>query len=95
MIVIVGIFVAITTALWTVAIERDRLRDRREAWKSFALALEVELECYEDFAEYVPGEGCGARAKRRDRITHELENATEARWAAFDNLITLGERDDS
>jgi hypothetical protein len=70
---------------------RDAVRD---AWKALALALEVELECYEDYADDVPNEGCGTRSKRLAKLARELENAADARWKAFDNLITLGERDD-
>jgi hypothetical protein len=93
MIVIAGILVFLLT-LWLIY-RPDPLQIRCEAWKSLALALEVELECYEDWQQDVPGEGCGTRAKRLDRITRELGHATDARWAAINTLITLGERDDS
>jgi hypothetical protein len=92
---LLSLIVASLLALWVSANAHDRLCRSYEAWKSLALALEVELECYEDYAEDVPGEGCGARSKRLTKISQQLSNATDARWDAIDSLITLGERDDS
>jgi hypothetical protein len=91
MTVIFGILIVVL--YWIATLATTSVDACREAWKSYALALEVELECYEDYVE-VPGEGCGTRARRLNQIARHLENAISARWTAFDTLVTLGEREE-
>jgi hypothetical protein len=86
---IVGIYLAATGRA-----EFHRLSRVKEVWKSYALALEVSNECAWDYNVEIDGEGCGTRAKRRDKVALHWFNADIAADEALDELRRLGEYKD-
>jgi hypothetical protein len=69
-------------------------KNRLDAWKSYALALEVENDCIEDYFLEPDSEGCGTRAKRRNALAQQRMNAINAKYVALRQLTSLGEYDD-
>ena len=90
LLVLSGLVVAMdAAACW---IKRREL-EKVEAWKSYALALEVELECLVEYHEAVEHEGCGTRAKRKATIAKQRANAMDASFDALKTLRGLNEYD--
>lgn len=71
----------------------QRLGRTKELWKTYALALEVQLESVKDFNCEVPNEGCMTRSRRREKINHQAYNAYEIAEDARIDLIIAGEYD--
>jgi hypothetical protein len=63
-----------------------RLERRRRKWADLAIAYSVCYECALDYYKDVPGEGCGTRSKRRDRIERQWVNGREALEVAMAEL---------
>jgi len=70
------------------------IHQTQELWKTYALALEVQLECIRDYYTKIDGEGCMTRSRRRQKDIAQSENAEYLAYDTRDALIELGEYDD-
>jgi len=68
-----------------------KVRKTKELWKTYALSLEVALECVDELEVEIPGEGCRTRSRRREPILIQQSNARISALRALDTLMTTGE----